>query len=105
MDLEIDNVRSVLQRCLYNRDYEHGIDLASSVGWYWVTRATTEGVRWLDELLVRGIANPDSRAPAYFIRGFLAVLQSDPTMARPTLERAVAAAREEIGRASCRGRV
>ena len=94
MDLEIDNVRSVLQRCLHNRDYEHGIDLASSVGWYWVTRATTEGVRWLDELLVRGIANPDSRAPAYFIRGFLAVLQSDPTMARPTLERAVAAARE-----------
>jgi DNA-binding NarL/FixJ family response regulator len=30
----------------------------------------------------------------YFIRGFLAVLQSDPTAARPALERAVTAARE-----------
>src|SRR5437762_6203197 len=78
MDLEIDNIRSVLQRCLHQHDYERGVDLASFVGWYWVTRATTEGVRWLDELLAPGRANPDSRAPAYFMRGFLAVLQSDP---------------------------
>ena len=94
MDLEIDNIRSVLHRCLHQHDYERGVDLASFVGWYWVTRATTEGVRWLDELLAPGRANPDSRAPAYFMRGFLAVLQSDPTTARLTLERAVAAARE-----------
>jgi len=94
MDLEIDNIRSVLQRCLHQHDYERGVDLASSVGWYWVTRATTEGVRWLDELLAPGRVNPDSRAAAYFMRGFLAVLQSDPTTARLTLERAVAAARQ-----------
>jgi predicted ATPase len=48
MDLEIDNVRSVLRRCLVHADYPRGLDLASSLGWYWMTRATTEGVRWLD---------------------------------------------------------
>jgi len=91
MDLEIDNVRSVLQRCLAGRDSRGGLDLASSMGWYWVTRATTEGIRWLDELLAIGDKPP---AMAYFIRGFLAVLQSDHAAADPPLERAVEAARE-----------
>jgi len=94
MDLEIDNVRSVLRRCLTQADFARGIVLASSLGWYWNTRATTEGVRWLDELLAPGGGGPGARAEAHFIRGFLAVLQSDPTGARPALERAVAAARE-----------
>src|SRR5260370_23064655 len=94
MELEIDNVRSVLRRCLTHADFASGIILASSVSWYWITRATTEGVRWLDELLAPGRSNPETDAWAYFIRGFLAVLQSDPGAARPALERAVAAARE-----------
>jgi predicted ATPase/DNA-binding CsgD family transcriptional regulator len=94
MDLEIDNVRSILRRCLARADFERGIVLASSLGWYWDTRATTEGVRWLDALLGPGGGSPEVRAQAYFMRGFLAVLQSDPTAARPALERAVAAARE-----------
>ncbi len=94
MDLEIDNVRSVLRRCLIHADFPRGVDLASSLGWYWITRATTEGVRWLDELLASGGGHPKAHASVYFIRGFLAVLQSDPTAAKPALERAVAAARE-----------
>ncbi|HEY8802683.1 MAG TPA: LuxR family transcriptional regulator, partial [Candidatus Dormibacteraeota bacterium] len=94
MDLEIDNVRSVLRWCLTHGDFPSGIVLAASVGWYWITRATTEGVRWLDELLASGNGNPEADAWAYFIRGFLAVLQSDPEAARPALARAVAAARE-----------
>src|SRR5438067_12702542 len=94
MDLEIDNIRSVLQRCLHQHDYERGVDLASFVGWYWVTRATTEGVRWLDELLAPGRGNPDVRAPACFMRGFMAVLLRDPITARQRLERARAAATE-----------
>jgi len=93
MELEIDNIRSVLQRCLLQADYSRGVDLASSFGWYWVTRATTEGVRWLDELLAPGCGNLAVGAWPYFVRGFLAVLQSDPAAARPALERAVAAAR------------
>jgi len=90
MDLEIDNVRSVLRRCLDQEDFERGIKLASSVGWYWITRATTEGARWLDELLASGRGN----AWAWFMRGFLAVLRGDPTAARPVLGRAMETARE-----------
>jgi predicted ATPase/DNA-binding CsgD family transcriptional regulator len=96
MELEVDNIRSVLQRCLMRADFLRGIDLACSLGWYWATRATTEGVRWLDELLAlapsRG-GNAAVNARAYFIRGFLSVLQSDPAAARPALERAIPAAR------------
>jgi predicted ATPase/DNA-binding CsgD family transcriptional regulator len=94
MDLEIDNVRSVLRRCLVQADGPRGIDLATALGWYWITRATTEGARWLDELLASGGGGPAARARASFMRGFLAVLQADPAAARPALGRAVAAARE-----------
>ena len=93
-DVEIDNLRSVLRHCLVQSDSVNGLDLAASLGWYWVTRATTEGVRWLDELLACGPGDPETIAWAYFIRGFLAVLQGDWTGARPPLEMAIAAARE-----------
>jgi predicted ATPase/DNA-binding CsgD family transcriptional regulator len=94
MDLEIDNIRAVLQRCVAHHDNRRGLELASSMGWYWVTRATSEGIRWLDELLGSGTGDPQpSVAMAHFLRGFLAVLQSDPPAARPALERAVTAAR------------
>jgi predicted ATPase/DNA-binding CsgD family transcriptional regulator len=91
-ELEIDNVRAVLRRCLDQGDHPLGIDLATSLVWYWVTRATTEGVRWLDELLVRD-TEPTAHPWAYFVRGFLAVLQGDPAAATRALERAVTAAR------------
>jgi predicted ATPase len=58
MELEIDNIRSVLRRCLIHADFPRGIDLACSIGWYWITRATSEGVRWLDELLPSGPGKP-----------------------------------------------
>src|SRR6266566_759683 len=94
MDIEIDNIRSVLRQCLVESDSINGIALATSLSWYWITRATTEGVRWLDELLACGPGNPETIAWAYFIRGFLAVLQGDWTGARPRLELAIAAARD-----------
>ena len=97
MELEIDNIRSVLQRCLLHADFVRGIDLACSLSWYWATRATTEGVRWLDELLASapsGGGNAVVPGFAYFIRGFLAVLQSDPAAARPAFDQAIPAARE-----------
>ncbi|HEV2241094.1 MAG TPA: LuxR C-terminal-related transcriptional regulator [Streptosporangiaceae bacterium] len=93
-DLEIDNVRAVLQRCLARDDGACGIDLAASLGWYWITRATTEGMRWLDELLTLTGGDPYVRAWGYFMRGFLAVLKADPAAARPPLQRAVALARQ-----------
>ncbi|GAA1021623.1 LuxR family transcriptional regulator [Acrocarpospora pleiomorpha] len=94
MDLEIDNVRFILRKCLTPEASAHGIGLAYSLGWYWITRATGEGARWLDELLAFDGGGLRTRAQAYFMRGFLAVLQSDPASAGPALEQAVAAAQE-----------
>jgi predicted ATPase/DNA-binding CsgD family transcriptional regulator len=94
MEVEIDNIRAVLRRCIARRDAIRGLYLAASLGWYWMTRATSEGIRWLDELLALQGGDAASNAQACFVRGFLAVLQSDPATARPTLERAAAAARE-----------
>src|SRR5437879_6102479 len=54
MDLEIDNIRAVLGRCVSRHDALNGLDLATSAGWYWITRATTDGVRWLADLLAHG---------------------------------------------------
>jgi len=93
-DLEIDNVRAVLQRCLSRGDAERGIDLAASLGWYWITRATTEGMRWLDEFLAAGGDELRMGGWAYFIRGFLAVLKAEPAAAMPALRAAVAVARQ-----------
>jgi DNA-binding CsgD family transcriptional regulator len=94
MEVEIDNVRAVLRRCIARRDTIRGLYLAAAMGWYWMTRATSEGIRWLDELLALEGGDAGANAQACFGRGFLAVLQSDPATARPALERAAAAARE-----------
>jgi predicted ATPase/DNA-binding CsgD family transcriptional regulator len=94
MDLEIDNIRSVLRRCLDSSDSRSGISLATSLGWYWVTRATTEGVRWLDQLLASGPGDPATLGWSWFIRGFLAVLQGDWAAAGAPLQRAVTASRD-----------
>ncbi len=93
LDLEIDNVRAVLQRCLTSGDVQRGIALTSSLMYYWITRATTEGVQWLDAFLALADRTSEANGGAYFVRGFLGVLQSDPDAARPVLERAVALAR------------
>lgn len=92
MDIEADNVRSALGRYRDQGDARRGIDLVTCLIWYWVTRATTEGVRWLDELLARD-TEPAAHPWAYFARGFLAVLQSDAPAATAALDRAVTAAR------------
>ena len=93
MDLEVDNIRSVLGRCLTRADVSVGMDLAASLRWFWYTRATTEGVRWLDGLLAIGPGDPEPQARAEYLRGMLAVLLVDPTAATPHLERAATANR------------
>ena len=94
MDLEADNIRSVLGRCLTRADVSVGMDLAASLRWFWYTRATTEGVRWLDGLLAIGPGDPEPQARAEYLRGMLAVLLVDPAAATPHLERAASANRE-----------
>jgi predicted ATPase/DNA-binding CsgD family transcriptional regulator len=93
IDLEIDNVRAVLQRCLTLTDADRGIDLSVSLGWYWATRSTSEGMRWLGEFLAMTGGQPEMRAWALFIRGFLAVLKADQVAATPSLLAAVVTAR------------
>jgi predicted ATPase/DNA-binding CsgD family transcriptional regulator len=94
VDLEIDNLREVLRRCLSRMDTARGTDIAVSLGWYWITRATTEGTRWLEQFLAAGEVDQQARAWAYFIRGFLAVLKADQAAARPALNAAVREARQ-----------
>ncbi|HEV3101200.1 MAG TPA: LuxR C-terminal-related transcriptional regulator [Candidatus Dormibacteraeota bacterium] len=94
MELEIDNVRAILRHCLDRGDFSRGVDLAASLGWFWITRATTEGVGWLDRMLAGGRGERESVAWACFLRGFLAVLQADTTAALPWLVRAAEGARE-----------
>jgi len=93
MDLEVDNIRAVLGRCLASCDAVSGVDILTSVAWYWITRATTEGVRWLDDLARCGPGQPEAQFWAYFLRGFLAVLKADAAAAGPAIERALATAR------------
>jgi predicted ATPase/DNA-binding CsgD family transcriptional regulator len=95
MDLEIDNIRAVLQWCLAHSDLLRGLTLSSSLHWFWVTRATSEGARWFDKLLALA---PSTPAPAptivYFLRGMLAVLQADSAAAQPVLHTAITSARD-----------
>jgi predicted ATPase/DNA-binding CsgD family transcriptional regulator len=98
-DLEIDNIRALLWRCLDgggppSADAACGIEVAASASWYWITRATTEGTRWLDEFLPSGAGDPRTRGRAYFLRGFLALLKADPAAAGPALHAAAELARQ-----------
>jgi predicted ATPase/DNA-binding CsgD family transcriptional regulator len=93
MELEIDNVRAVLNHCVERQDSGRGLEIVTAASWFWITRATTEGVRWFDQLLGPGRGNPQVVPWAYFIRGFLAVLQGEAQAARPFLTTAVTAAR------------
>ena len=94
LESEIDNIRLALQRCSATKDFARGTAISGGAGWYWMTRATAEGVRWLDEFLPAEAGEAGARAQAYFTRGFLATLQSDIAAADPALERAVDLARE-----------
>src|SRR6202171_79305 len=92
-ELDPDNIRAVLQRCVMRHDSARGLDIAASLRYYWVTHGTTESIRWLDQLPAVDDASPQTRASAYYLRGWLSVLQADPAAARPWLARAVAVAR------------
>ncbi len=93
-ELEIDNIRTVLQQCLASGDFARGLDIAASMKYYWITHGTTEGLRWLDPLLASGEASPPTLVRAYYLRGWLSLLQGDPAAARPWIVRAIASARE-----------
>ncbi len=92
-DLEIENIRAVLHLCLARGDFARGLDIAASMGYYWITHGTTESVRWLDQLLAAGQPSPSTLVRACYLRGFLSLIQGDAAAARPWIARAVATAR------------
>lgn len=93
-DVEIDNIRAILDHCVRRGDLARGLDVAVSMRYYWITRGTTEAVRWLDQLVTARDASPPTLVRAYYLRGWLSVLQGDPVAARPWIVRAIATARE-----------
>ncbi len=93
LDLEIDNIRSALQKCLAAADWRRGLELATSIGYYWVTRGTTESIRWFDDLLAAADGATDVPARAYYFRGWLSMLKGHPATAVPWLARAITSAR------------
>ena len=92
-DLEIDNLRAVMRRCQDRGDLAGGLELTVGLAWYWITRATTEGMRWLAAFIAAPGGDPRIRAWGHFLRGFLAVLKADPAAAGPLLHDAVGVAR------------
>ena len=89
LDGEIDNVRALLQRCLEACDYRGGVELAGALGWYWRCRATTEGVRWLEEFLGHGEGGAVTRARAYYMRAYLGAIQNEPAAVEAALAQAL----------------
>ena len=92
-DLEIDNLRAVMRRCQDRGDLASGLELTVGLAWYWITRATTEGMRWLGGFLAAPDSDPPIRAWGHFLLGFLALLKADPAAAGPLLHDAVGVAR------------
>ena len=93
LELEIDNIRAVLRRCVERRDLDRGIDITVGAAWYWITHATTEGLRWLEQFGY-GHGSPDTEGWSYFLRGFLALLKAEPASAKPAFSQAAEYARE-----------
>jgi predicted ATPase/DNA-binding CsgD family transcriptional regulator len=93
-DMEIDNLRAVLDQCVRRGDRPRGLDVAVSMRYYWITHGTTEAVHWLDQLLTTGDASPRTLVHAHYLRGWLSLLQGDPIAARPWIADAIATARE-----------
>src|SRR5438105_10907785 len=64
------------------------------MGYYWITHGTTESTRCPDRLLRAEDAAPATQVRAYYLRGWLSLLQADAATARAWIARAVTTARE-----------
>ncbi len=92
-DVAIDNIRAVLLWCRSQGHTTRAAGLAASLGWYWITRATAEGIRWLAGFLAATSADPPMYGWACFMHGFLSLLKNDPPIARAWLGNAITTAR------------
>ncbi len=98
-DLEIDNIRAILYECVARGDLARGLDIATSMHYYWITHGTTESIRWFDQLLASSEGSPTTLVRAYYLRGWLSMLKGDAMAAKPWIQRAITTARETGQRA------
>src|SRR5438128_784769 len=86
--------QALLQQCGERGALARGLDIAASMGYYWITHGTTESTWWLDQVLGAEDAGQATKVRAYYLRGWLSLLQADAATARPWIARAVTTARE-----------
>jgi len=98
-ELEIDNIRAILYDCVARGELARGLDIATSMRYYWITHGTTESIRWFDQLLVSGEEAAPTLVRANYLRGWLDLLKGDPQAAQPWVMRAITVARETGQRA------
>src|SRR6266567_3394645 len=92
-ELEIDNIRAILYECVARGDLARGLDIATSMRYYWITRGTTESIRWFDQLLASGEGSPTTLVRAYYVRGWLSLLKGDAVTAERWIVQAIDTAR------------
>jgi predicted ATPase/DNA-binding SARP family transcriptional activator len=91
LELEYDNLRSVLEWSLAEEKLEEALRLAGALAALWGHRGpVTEGRRWLEQVLAKASAQTSARARALQAAGWLAVLQDDGAAARPLYEQSLA---------------
>lgn len=98
VELEIDNIRWALQKCLDAADWRRGLDIATAIGLYWTLRGPRESVRWFDQLIGAAGDSAGLSPRAYRMRGLFSMRQADAEAARPWLRRAIASARAPVDR-------
>jgi predicted ATPase/DNA-binding CsgD family transcriptional regulator len=98
-ELEIDNIRAILYDCVASGDLGRGLDIATSMRYYWITHGTTESIRWFDQLLVSSEGSSTTLVRAYYLRGWLSLLKGDAVAGKSWTERAITTARESGQRA------
>jgi predicted ATPase/DNA-binding SARP family transcriptional activator len=74
LDREYDNMRAALRWSIDGAEHETALPLSAAVYVLWYVRGpASEGLRWLEEALSRGVgASPAARAPALCAAGSLA---------------------------------
>ena len=98
-ELEIDNIRAILYECVARGDFARGLDIATSMRYYWITHGTTESIRWFDQLLASGEGSPTTLVRAYYVRSWLSLLKGDAVTAERWIVQAIDTARETGQRA------
>ena len=98
-ELEIDNIRAILYECVARGDLARGLDIATSMRYYWITHGTTESIRWFDQLLASGEGSPTTLVRAYYVRSWLSLLKGDAVTAERWIVQAIDTARETGQRA------